>query len=76
MNTIDPCMVPGSKTEYFDCCNRPEIGSDQTENICTLVGSLNVILIAGLTLTVLVLLCRKKFAEFKQWFYLGQNKIL
>ena len=76
MNIIDQCMVPGSDTEYFDCCNRPAIGSDSTEKICSLVGSLNVAVLASLTFTTFIVLCNKKFKGFKQWYYQGQNKIL
>jgi hypothetical protein len=69
-------MVPGSEYEYFDCCNRPDIGSDSTEKICSLVGSLNTALLGSIALTTLIVLCKKKFKAFKQWQFSGQNKIL
>ena len=76
MTQLDQCMVPGSQTEYFDCCNRPDLGSDNTEDICSLVGSLNSALLGSFILTAATVVCRKKFKGFKSWYFSGQNKIL
>lgn len=41
--TNDPCRVPESETEYFDCCNRETSGSTETEAICNYVGTFHLI---------------------------------
>ena len=52
--SIDRCIVPNTKTEYFDCCNRESI-SENTEHICSIVGSLNASLLGGLLIALILL---------------------
>ena len=74
--TNDPCRVPGTQTEYFDCCNRETINSMETESICTYIGTFHVLTLAAVFIAQIALLCTKKLKPLKKWLYKGQQKIL
>jgi hypothetical protein len=41
LNENEICKVPGSKNEYFDCCNRVSLSSENTDAICNIIGTIN-----------------------------------
>ena len=55
---VDRCIVPNTKTEYFDCCNRESV-SENTEHICSIIGSVNTSLLGGLLIAFVLLLTTK-----------------
>jgi len=46
MSLAEKCTVPGSKTEYFDCCTTP------TE--CNIVGGINLAVVIVLVIATLL----------------------
>ena len=74
--TNDPCRVPGTTTEYFDCCNRDTIGSTETESICNHAGTINALLLLAVIFGQISILWFKSYKTFKKWLYKGQSKII
>ena len=67
----DNCIVPNTNVEYFDCCNRDDILSSNSEWICNIVGGLNLSLLVLVTIATILVLGVKRFKNFKKWYYKG-----